>query len=384
MKTIKKYLFITLIVLFGQNNVVNARWRDVDLANTSFDRIAEYVKDTHYVKPSMDEYKGAIHKHIEGYYTKHEKYEKKIRAYNRRKNKDENVLDILRVAHGGIHAIRTSFLVEYFAAFYEKYGFRKLSDEEKRMMRYIALFHDAGRKGDGIDKPEWEIDGAKLCEEFLTDNKTDEQIAEKFSSFIPAIDKLERNFYQSLLRTADSFDIIRIRGYNVKEGRKDWFRPFDVYYPQPCQSNRGKLEGYITQFKEQNAAIGELEVFTREYRKMLAHQGDISYASTINRTEKKRLEKLISKYEIPKITWDEYVEQDHYFQNYMDRVTDPEDVAFLKEVDKSFSFDKKVAYELSDNCYKKMLHDFAQLPSVNKMKKHFSQDFQKELLEIQN
>ena len=77
---------------------------------------------------------------------------------------------ITRVDHGIQHCSRVAMYAVAFANLYRRFGDKEalaLTDEDLDLIKIAALFHDAGREGDGSDNLQWEQQGGTALYEYL-------------------------------------------------------------------------------------------------------------------------------------------------------------------------------------------------------------------------
>lgn len=153
----------------------------------------------------------------------------------------ESEKSVARLAHGLMHVSRAAIYVSVFANLYRKHGFdeaHNLEDEDIKLMQIAALFHDAAREDENVDR--WDHESALLLYHYLRDilridpakasaiaeataNKDldekgyfeireDEQgnVQGTYNSTINK-DNFRKSIYHKLIHDADCLDIIRAR-----------------------------------------------------------------------------------------------------------------------------------------------------------------------------
>lgn len=146
-----------------------------------------------------------------------------------------------RTIHGIQHAARTAFYIPILANLYRKYGYDEalsLTEEDIQLLQITALFHDAGREGDGDDL--WDHKSAIALYVRLTSLGVDQMkaklLAEAIANkdyntynrpgktyfeineingvlsweWVPSTNR-KKNIFQHLIHDADCLDIMRIR-----------------------------------------------------------------------------------------------------------------------------------------------------------------------------
>lgn len=304
-------------------------WTNVDLFETEFSVIAEHIKEAYYLKP----------------YPGREILEGKIP----------------RPFHGGAHVIHVALILDYLMDFYKKYSYDEVdpmaaeilnSDNNRRIVKIVGLLHDSGRKRGGKDY--WEKKSSDNCLKFLINNGIPEEDATFFSRAIMKKkgeleeDRIERNFVQHLLCTADSMEIMRTTGFNGNRDREG-YGYFNLHHLIP-----------FTHFAENNDALSEFTKFAIEYRKMLKKQCDLFYPSPLTQNEQLRLEAIIQKYNIVPIPGSDYIHNENFFGHVLAGRSNvnEDDKKSWEEMDRSFSFAKKIEYELCPDTYQKLERDF--------------------------
>ena len=385
-------LCMTMVSLQGMRSQLEEEWHGVDLFETPFHEIAEHVKRMHYLKPypetvtriNPDEWPNARPGTAEKYnqtlslkearvdldtvthYTTN--FAAQIIEYNKTMRNSDSRLDIIRTIHGGCHVFRVSLLVEFLIKFYQKHWnyFAKTaetyadaslleeaeellnSNKKQLLLKIVALFHDAGRLGEGRDWPWWEKAGSELVYRFLKNNGINEEDAQWASSLIPYVRADKRSFAKQILTSGDTIDIIRIRGYNGKK------RNIDITTGEETGPEENQY-GYFSlnrlapyqHFINNNMARIQLEKFIRQYRIMLWNQGDIWFPCPI--IEFGEVQYFEESNAPEKIFRSEFIASEHYLSElpwYLDR---------------SFNYENKVSLELDDDCYNRLLADFSEL-----------------------
>ncbi len=83
-----------------------------------------------------------------------------------------------RLYHGPLHSSRACILVSIFANLFRKYQDSQslsLSSDDLKFVEIAALFHDAGRKDDGLDM--WDEDSGLMCYNYLISTFNDSNIS---------------------------------------------------------------------------------------------------------------------------------------------------------------------------------------------------------------
>ncbi len=197
---------------------------------------------------------------------------------------------IARLHHGIQHVSRAAMYVPILANLYRRWGDRdalNLNQEDIQLLQIAALFHDAAREDEGIDK--WDNESALLLYYYLTQVlKVDETKAKLIAeatankdankSFVELVKNTQnewewkttksrpKNIYQKLIHDADCLDIIRVRQY-FDANYLDFYQQFASYHPQ---------------------ALDEMAELIIEIRSLVEIQGDRQ--DTLNLTLKKQYE----------------------------------------------------------------------------------------------
>lgn len=159
-------------------------------------------------------------------------------AYDTRARFPKEKIDepIARVDHGIQHVSRVAMYSVAFANLYRRFGDADalaLTDDDLDLIKIAALFHDAGREGDGEDTIEWEQKGATALYEYLTLKGINKEKAKMLAEAIVNKDfnghdyyklkedgtwekvaaphQYQKNIYAKIIHDADSLDIIRVR-----------------------------------------------------------------------------------------------------------------------------------------------------------------------------
>ena len=103
-----------------------------------------------------------------------------------------------REFHGIAHASNVAIYISLLITLYSKYSECDLTNEDKKLLQLAALFHDAGREGDGKDL--WDKDSAELLYHYLTTTlKVSHEKAVVFSEAIANKDYEPGNIYYHLV-----------------------------------------------------------------------------------------------------------------------------------------------------------------------------------------
>lgn len=145
--------------------------------------------------------------------------------------------------HGIAHAASACLLTASLANIYALCGddqAAQISSEELFCVQIAALYHDAGRQGDGEDCHEWEMAGASACFQYLVDQGYDSSLALRAASAIvnkdykdssgqtyyelsvgdtgelleATVEKqpgFDKDLWQQLVHDADALEVIRAR-----------------------------------------------------------------------------------------------------------------------------------------------------------------------------
>lgn len=190
-----------------------------------------------------------------------------------------------RHCHGISHVGRAAAYVSVFANLYRKHGdvtAATLTDHDIQLLQIAALFHDAAREDDGVDR--WDEESAILLYVYLTqalnvdkakavmiseatankdsrEQSTNRTISEALDGQItwentPPLPKnvypLPRNIYQKIIHDVDCLDIIRARP------------AFDATY----------LDFYRDIARRTPLAFKEMAILITEARGLIVQQGD--------------------------------------------------------------------------------------------------------------
>lgn len=119
---------------------------------------------------------------------------------------------IQRTTHGAMHAARVSAWTLVMANLYRKHGDQdalKLTNEDILLIQIAALFHDAARQDEGVDR--WDSQSGELCYRYFIKNGIDEERARIFSDAARHKDTLEiKSIAHKLIHDADALDIMRL------------------------------------------------------------------------------------------------------------------------------------------------------------------------------
>jgi len=125
----------------------------------------------------------------------------------------ESTFDTYRV-HGRLHISRSIIFAEFMTRYYNELRLNVDFDA----IRYAVSFHDAGRKGNGIDL--WEADSSNLCLTYLSE-KYDLNYCKYIANLIKKDNNLDIN--KKIVIDADVLEIMRpvcghggIDGFNSK------------------------------------------------------------------------------------------------------------------------------------------------------------------------
>lgn len=118
-----------------------------------------------------------------------------------------------RISHGKLHAYRTAIWVQLFANLKRLWNHQdilEVTDCDVKLLQIVALFHDAGREDDGVDR--WDKESAKLCADYFIENGCNSELAYQIANNIIDKDNRYKTIHSKLLHDADCLDIIRCRG----------------------------------------------------------------------------------------------------------------------------------------------------------------------------
>lgn len=191
---------------------------------------------------------------------------------------EDETYELARYFHGIQHVSRAALYIPVFANLYRRYGDKEalsLTEEELNLIQIAALFHDAGREGDGEDL--WDTDSALLLYFYLIlVLQIDKGKAIPFAEAVANKDANKKNYleliydkdahqlvwknacgrskniYQRLIHDADCLDIIRARPH------------FDATY----------LDFYQRYVQLGSRAFKELAHLIMEARYIITCQGD--------------------------------------------------------------------------------------------------------------
>lgn len=124
---------------------------------------------------------------------------------------DLYALPVERISHGAQHVTRVAGYIPILVEFCRSIGYPKealqITDEEITLLQLAALFHDAARKNDK-DNDIWEKESAALFKAYLEKNGITDVDALNFSKYIT---RQKKDILNTLLETADSLDIMRVK-----------------------------------------------------------------------------------------------------------------------------------------------------------------------------
>lgn len=134
-----------------------------------------------------------------------------LRPYDGSHKENLYALPIERPTHGARHASRVAAYIPILINFCKEIGYPEevfsITEEEITLLQLAALFHDSARKNDNEDI--WEKESADLFKEYLKKKGMgDDPAALRFSRYIS---RQEKDFFNLLLETADSLDIMRCK-----------------------------------------------------------------------------------------------------------------------------------------------------------------------------
>lgn len=188
---------------------------------------------------------------------------------------------IARCYHGIQHVTRVALYIPIFANLYRKQGDPEalaLTAENIKLLQLAAIFHDAAREDEGIDR--WDYDSALLFYHYLTITLgINKEIARLFAECIAnkdcdqdhpyfelraldgeftwhSTEEIKKNIYQKLIHDADCLDIIRARPH------------FDKTY----------LDYHAYTLRDLVSAQ-ELETLINQARSLIVNEGD-AYGAT--------------------------------------------------------------------------------------------------------
>ena len=214
---------------------------------------------------------------------------------------------VKRESHGAQHVSRVGALALMFLNMYIAYGDLATRHElqaiintipgidnaqkSERFVKFItiaALFHDAGRYGDGEDTKEWEKAGGLECREFLKKLGCPDELAKRFGKAAAKKDSAfsgQKDILRSLVQCADCLDIQRVESF------KDFGRNLVSRYAVAPRTRhfginyldiwRNATEGSRIPLEKRVALQKEILELSIAHRAWIASQHDLANASPI-------------------------------------------------------------------------------------------------------
>lgn len=117
--------------------------------------------------------------------------------------------------HGRLHISRALFFAESMARYYKAIG---ITDIDFLAIRYAVSFHDAGRKGNGVDI--WESESAHICRVHLLNRGLSNEYSKYVSQLIEK--KGRWDAHKKMVHDADVLEIMRpCCGHGGRNGFKE-------------------------------------------------------------------------------------------------------------------------------------------------------------------
>ena len=170
--------------------------------------------------------------------------------------------------HGRMHISRALIFAESMARYY--YKVIRIKDIDFLAIRYAVAFHDAGRKGNGIDI--WESDSAEICRKHLLNQGHGDEYSKYVSQLIEK--KGPWDAHKKIVHDADVLEIMRpCCGHGGRSGFKEKALRFLSYRDDLINNN---LNDFAS---PRNTLIDEAWQFIvyTERKKYMFNKSDFNY-----------------------------------------------------------------------------------------------------------